>query len=249
MSESVPLIITDVLCIVSVSDSARPRCGHPLPHVYESEEYYRRWSPCPTSWRSARIFGGMGRTVCFIDHCGLPVVFRYLRDGRKVQATDLSWFSSNMVTPRPQNFRERILPIGSICYFLRLGDLSRIAERPPPSSHIEHVDLFFATLRVGFRLAKPGNYQMVLYLKQVPHLDYMFETAFSSYDHEIIADAVSVWGTGDVHLPPGSLVRCCIKCVEWTTPFSPRLRRVSVGRSSSSRIVSSTRQGRRLFGC
>ena len=110
MSESVPLIITDVLCIVSVSDSARPRCGHPLPHVYESEEYYRRWSLCPTSWLSSLIFGGMGRTVCFIDHCGLPVVFRYLRDGRTVQAIDLSWFPSNMVTPRPQNFRGRILP-------------------------------------------------------------------------------------------------------------------------------------------
>lgn len=203
----------------------------------------------------------------YVQPLGFLLEFLAAWEGRSVSLITVAYRWCSAISETAERSRQQISP-GSLPTWLprapRISErefsqldpyatfsvwaTSLIAERPPHSSHIEHVDLFFATLRVGFRLAKPGNYQMVLYLKQVPHLDYMFETAFSSYDHEIIADAVSVWGTGDVHLPPGSLVRCCIKCVEWTTPFSPRLRRVSVGRSSSSRIVSSTRQGRRLFG-
>jgi hypothetical protein len=55
----------------------------------------------------------------------------------------------------------------------------------------------------------------------------MFEAAFSSWDDEVIADAVCAWIADGDHPPPGSHVRCFSGRVERNTPFSPRLRRAS----------------------
>ena len=56
----------------------------------------------------------------------------------------------------------------------------------------------------------------------------MFETAFSSDDDEVIADAVCTWIADSDRTLAGSLARYFAKRVERTTPFSPRLRQMGM---------------------
>ena len=56
----------------------------------------------------------------------------------------------------------------------------------------------------------------------------MFETTFSSHDDEVVADAACTWIVDGGCTPPGSCVRYFAKRVERDTPFSPRLRQVSI---------------------
>ena len=88
--------------------------------------------------------------------------------------------------------------------------------------------LLSTILEVGFRLVGPGDGWSVLHLHHTPHHDRMFETAFSSDDDEVIADAASVWIVGGDHAPPGSFARYFTKRVESSTPFSSRLRQISI---------------------
>jgi len=52
--------------------------------------------------------------------------------------------------------------------------------------------------------------------------------AFSSDDDEVIADAMCAWIAEGDTVPAGSCVRCLAERVESDTPFSPRLRQVSI---------------------
>ena len=88
-----------------------------------------------------------------------------------------------------------------------------------------YMDLLLKALRIGFRLADRD--QSVPCLDHTPHCDQMFEIAFSSYDDEVIADAVCAWNAGD-HTPAGSCARYFARRVERATPFSPRLRQVAI---------------------
>lgn len=54
----------------------------------------------------------------------------------------------------------------------------------------------------------------------------MFETAFSSHDDGVVADAACTWIADGGRTPPGSCVRFRQACRE-DMPFSPRLRQVS----------------------
>ena len=56
----------------------------------------------------------------------------------------------------------------------------------------------------------------------------MFDVVFSSDDDEVIADGVWVWVTDHICAPASSGVRYLAKGVERDTPFSPRLRWVSI---------------------
>ena len=78
-----------------------------------------------------------------------------------------------------------------------------------------HVDLFLKTLETGLDPAKPGINQR----------GWMFETAFSSNNDDIIADAISAWFVYDRIRTPGSISDCLSIRVGRNTPFSPRLRR------------------------
>ena len=60
------------------------------------------------------------------------------------------------------------------------------------------------------------------------HHEWVFETAFSSPNDEVIADAVTTWITDHGCAPPGSCTHYLTGRVESDTPFSPRLRRVAI---------------------
>ena len=122
-------------------------------------------------------------------------------------------------------FEEEFSRVGPACDLLRRAGTSC----PPsgdlqPLSHMEHVDLLFATLKAGFRLVGADYNLSSLHLEHTPYHNHIFETAFSSYDDETIADAVAVWVTDTLRPPPGSLAQYFSKRVEWHIPFSSRLR-------------------------
>jgi hypothetical protein len=56
----------------------------------------------------------------------------------------------------------------------------------------------------------------------------MFETAFSSGDDDLIADAVSVWAVDGDQAPPGLCVHYLADRMKRDKPFSLRLRRVTI---------------------
>ena len=107
-------------------------------------------------------------------------------------------------------------------------------------------------LEIGFRPVRPGYDQPALHLAHTPHHDWVFEAAFSSDDDEVIADAVCVWVAGGSQTPPGSCARYFSKRVEKGTPFSQRLRRVSIhaiGRIWRSELEVSGLETVRLLNC
>ena len=89
---------------------------------------------------------------------------------------------------------------------------------PPMYAH-----LLFITLEIGFR-----RDQSVQRLDHTSHHKWVLETAFSSDDDDVIADAVCVWIIGGGSKPPGSCARYLAKRVERGEPFSPRLRQASI---------------------
>ena len=83
------------------------------------------------------------------------------------------------------------------------------------------------TLEIGFRLVAPFSYPPI-HFHLAHHHTWVFETALSSDDDEVVADAVSALIAGGGHLRPGSYVRYATKRIEKDTPFSSRLRRASM---------------------
>ena len=124
---------------------------------------------------------------------------------------------------------EEFSEVGHRCNSLRLDDTShRACGRPQNPISDRYVNLLPTTLEIGFRRVTPGRDQPALRLDHTPHHNRMFETAFSSDDDEVVADAVSVWIVDGDWAPPGSFVRYLTKRVEKATPFAPILRRPSI---------------------
>jgi len=90
--------------------------------------------------------------------------------------------------------------------------------------------LLSISLKIGFHLtaASLDQSDQMFRLDHTPHHTWMFENVFLSHDDDIIADAVCVWIAAGDNPPPGSYVQYFAKRVERDTPFSPRLRRVSI---------------------
>ncbi|KAF9783406.1 hypothetical protein BJ322DRAFT_1070641 [Thelephora terrestris] len=85
----------------------------------------------------------------------------------------------------------------------------------------------FRILAIGFRQVDPHGWP-ALRLDHASQSNRMFETIFSSYDDETIADAVCIWVVDGAGTPPGSLARYLARRVERDEPLSPRLRRVAI---------------------
>ena len=66
--------------------------------------------------------------------------------------------------------------------------------------------LLSIALEIGFRLTEPGHNQPFPHLNHTYHHDWVFETAFSSDDDDVIADAVYVWIADRGHISPASFV-------------------------------------------
>ena len=88
--------------------------------------------------------------------------------------------------------------------------------------------LLSITLEIGFRLAAPCFNQPTFHSNHIPHPNWMFETAFSSLDDEVIADAVCAWVAGGNYTSPSLCAHYFAKRIERDMPFSPRLRQVSI---------------------
>ena len=100
--------------------------------------------------------------------------------------------------------------------------------RPQELTPDYYAHLLSMTLEVGFRLTGPDRARPTLHSGHPSHHEWIFETAFSSDDDEVIADAVCVWIIDGGCMPPGSFARYFAKRVERDTLFSPRLRRACI---------------------
>lgn len=125
---------------------------------------------------------------------------------------------------------EEFSKVGPDCDPVRLDDASHRARRgisgdltPLGCAHLLSI-----ALEIGFRLTEPGHNQPFPHLNHTSHRDWVSETAFSSDDDEVIADAVCVWIADRGHISPASFMGYFAKRVEKDTPFSPRLRRVGI---------------------
>jgi hypothetical protein len=119
--------------------------------------------------------------------------------------------------------------VGPGCDPIRVdGTPNHTHRHPQDPIPFRYGTLLSTILEIGFRIVGPGHDSSALHLHHTPHHDRMFETAFSSDDDEVVADAVSIWIVGSDHPPPGSLARYLAKRVERSTPFSPRLRQMSI---------------------
>jgi hypothetical protein len=119
--------------------------------------------------------------------------------------------------------------VGRHCEPLRSDDTSRHTRgRRQDLTPGDFLDLLPIILEIGFRLVAPGSTQPTLNLDHTPHHNRMFEAVFSSNNDELTADAVSVWVVSRDRAPPGLCARYLTKRLEWDTPFSPRLRWMSI---------------------
>jgi len=115
--------------------------------------------------------------------------------------------------------------VGPGCDPIRLGDASHRARRNSQALILSyHAHFISVTLEIAFHLVAPGHDQPALHLDHTSHHKWVFETAFSSHDDEVITDAVSAWIMDCDLAPPGSCARYFASRVERDTPFSPRLR-------------------------
>ena len=119
--------------------------------------------------------------------------------------------------------------VGPGCDPVRLDNTSHRTlgdslESPTP---IHYAQLLSITLQIGFRLESPPD--MATYSRDhTPDYDWMFETAFSSRDDEVVADAIWAYVANCYRTPLGSFARHFSKRAGSDTPFSPRLQRISI---------------------
>ena len=117
--------------------------------------------------------------------------------------------------------------VGPGCDAVHLVNTSIYAQGDLFGDLISHnyAYLLSITFGVGFHLATPHHHESASHMS---HHGWMFETAFSSLDDEVIADAVCAWIAGGDNMPPGLCAQYFVKRVEKDVPFSPRLRQVSI---------------------
>jgi hypothetical protein len=90
---------------------------------------------------------------------------------------------------------------------------------------LRRIALLPIILDIGFHFASHGS---ALSLNHTRHHEWMFKVAFTSNNDEVIADAVTMWITGSDQTPLDSFVSYFAKRVESNSPFSPRLRQVTI---------------------
>jgi len=152
-------------------------------------------------------------------------------------SSELNYYLRHQVRPRPQDLAT--LPLRLIEWeFSKVGpgrDPVYLDATPHHSRGRPHrltspmyAYLLFITLEIGFHHVTPSRHQSVLLLHHTSHHKWVFETAITSDEDDVIADAMCAWSTGNGAAPPGSCASYLTKRVERDAPFSPRLRLASV---------------------
>lgn len=231
--------------------------GNPAQHLYYLLEFLAAWeerpaylTPMAYEWCSAISAMG-GRLV----ERETPIIQPRLSKGCLVVTPILSppdsfspfepeWLGLKLrLRPQdpascnfPSTSNREFSQVGPCCDLARFGDAPHQARRASLKdlTPLDYAHLLSVTLEIGFRLVAPDpnpiwdSDQPALCSNGTSHHDWVFKTAFSSHDEEVIADAACAWNTGPGRLPFTSYVHYFIKRVERDTPFSPRLRRVSI---------------------
>jgi len=100
--------------------------------------------------------------------------------------------------------------------------------------HLQHMIsliypyLLSIILEIGFRRVASGPGQPALHLDHTSHHEWVFESAFSSNNDQVVADAMCMRIMGGDSTPPGLCAHYLAKRVKRGTPFSPRLRQASI---------------------
>ena len=119
--------------------------------------------------------------------------------------------------------------VGARCDPIRSDPTPRRTHELPQHLNPEiYAYLLSITLEIGFRRVTSSCDQPTLHLDHTSRHECVFETAFSSDDDEVVADAVSIWVVGSDSTLPGSCARYLANRVERGTPFSPRLLQASI---------------------
>jgi hypothetical protein len=202
---------------------ANGNCLRDLHHLLEFLAAWKERPACLTpmayQWCSA-IFEAAGR-LGWGGLTGRQEILLQLRLGLQDPALSKDSYTFQFAE---RQFSE----VGHHFDFIRLGDTPHHPHGSPQDPPPGYADLLPTTLEIGFRLITPGGDQPALRSYHTSHHDRMFETAFSSGDDDLIADTLSVWVVDDDWAPPGPCVRYLTKRMEGDTPFSPRLRQVSI---------------------
>jgi hypothetical protein len=126
-----------------------------------------------------------------------------------------------------QRIEREFSHVGPSCDMIR-NSSHHTHGQPQDLTPLHCARLFSIILEIGFRLTWPGCNWPALHLNHTTHHKQVFEMAFSSHDDEVIADALSAWIVDGDHTSPGPFVHYFSKRTKMETPFSPRLRSVSI---------------------
>ena len=201
--------------------------GSCLHHLNYLLEFLAAWekrpaylTPMAYQWCSA-ISEAAGRPDPSEITINLPSQLKfYLRYQMRLRPQDVADFIRD-----PDGFSE----VGPGHDPVRLDTTSHHSRgRPQPLTPPMYAYLLFIALEIGFRHVTPSRDQSVLLLDHTSHHKWVFETAFSSDDDDVIADAVRVWIVSSDSTPLGSCARYLAERMERYTPFSPGLREASI---------------------
>lgn len=244
-SDSLEIILSHLSTRVTAAISD----GNLLQHLYFLLEFLATWEKRPFyltemayRWCSA-ISEAAGR----LGEGGVPTIQPRLL-GAQLSSGYNSWFRN---TPQREPFglrlrfwrripaldRFRVYPslildhefsqVGPGCDMIRLDDTPHPTRGGPSEElSLDYAHLLFIALEIGFRQVDTSFVlENPLESDHTPHRDWMLKASFSSYDDEVIADAMCTLGApGD----RASLGLYLAKRAEQDTPFSPRLRKFSL---------------------
>ena len=114
----------------------------------------------------------------------------------------------------------------------KISPTRHLGDAPDPTPGDQLLGLILpllpVTLRIGFRLITPGQDLELCTLNHTLYHNWVFETAFSSDDDDVIADIVCAWAAPDGSAPSGLCACYFTKRVKSDTSFSPRLRQMAI---------------------
>ena len=147
----------------------------------------------------------------------------------------VNYFAGSNQRLRPQDLANRDTSYYAAVLFYEVGPNRDSGGSDPTHNQVQYSlpqDLYeyllSIMLEVGFRLAGIDARFEGIDPNDTPHHKRIFETAFSSDDDEVVADAVRMWITSCGRTPLGSFARHFAKRLERDWPLSEGLRQLII---------------------
>ena len=169
--------------------------------------------------------------------CLAPMAYKWcsaISEVAGIGLQSMSLFQNRPESSGPGGFLSQVLEqkfsfVGPDCDPVRMGETSPHTRKHPQALIGFHPRIFlFEALEVGFRPVMPGSDKLAFRLDDTHYHELVFKSAFSSHDDEVIADGVCAWIVDSNRMPAGSCAHYLAVRVNKDTPFSPRLRRMSI---------------------